>query len=751
MEGVRKFFQCPELGCTLKFTRRYNRDRHVAREHNNVVIVHSCIFCNAVFPSTKKLREHRVSHEPSTGFIEFASAHKKKCVIFRKAYGRQMTSFKECVNGDQSDIYRLLKYELSNRYTMKVSLVYYTEFIKLAGGENEGEQDSNERRFEVCLRAPNLLITQEGEILGLIENSEKVVQQRIDDFLENGSGWLFGEVLCTNIEIGNCNKLCVDSGAGSCDFPMIKTLPKLQRIRSVMLLKNQCFFEAVACYFTKSVEKKKNREFMKKKLIMKIRTPVHINSIVKFEKDNQHLQLKINVLHSIDELIYPIYFSKNTKAKHVITLLLYKTNINGQAVNHYTLISNVNRFLARRYGTGAHSAYEKNIRCLNCFAKFTSKTNAKKSLAKHYENCLINKPQITDVPKAGSVIKFGSFNKKFKVPYVGFFDFESAHEKPDFECVACKKIDENDAVNCVHQSLTKAIQIPITYSYLILDEKENVIASNTYTGKDCTVKFLEELLVIEKKILSAKSLPLKMTVKNEKVFLKSVMCHICEKDLNSDKVRDHCHRSGKYLGAAHNLCNLKRQETKKIPMFCHNLSGYDSHFLMQAFGQLQEEIELKALPYNSERFRSITMNSFVFLDSLSFLNASLAELADDLGKNEEHKFKIVDQLGLYSQDENWKKKLILKKGIYPYEYVTSIKKLARTKRIPKKEAFYSLLTRSHVKDEEYNHAKKVFKAFDCHNMIDYTELYCATDVGLLAEVVMSFRHVVYNNFGLDCW
>ena len=160
---------------------------------------------------------------------------------------------------------------------------------------------------------------------------------------------------------------------------------------------------------------------------------------------------------------------------------------------------------------------------------------------------------------------------------------------------------------------------------------------------------------------------------------------------------------------------------------------------------------MKALPYNTEKFRLITMKSFVFLDSLSFLNASLSELAEYLAKNEKHKFEILDQLNLYKEDESVKKKLILRKGIYPYEFVTSIQKLRKTKKIPKKETFYSVLTRSDVKDEDYAHAKKVFRAFGCVDMIDYTKLYCATDVGLLAEVVISFRHLVYTNFGLDCW
>eukprot|EP01044_Picomonas_judraskeda_P046439 COSAG03_NODE_25918_length_262_cov_1.276074_1_plen_80_part_00 len=55
----------------------------------------------------------------------------------------------------------------------------------------------------------------------------------------------------------------------------------------------------------------------------------------------------------------------------------------------------------------------------------------------------------------------------------------------------------------------------------------------------------------------------------------------CQKALGKDKVRDHDHLTGKYRGAAHNSCNLeegkKRTRHYTIPVFFHNLKGYDSH------------------------------------------------------------------------------------------------------------------------------------------------------------------------------
>jgi len=49
--------------------------------------------------------------------------------------------------------------------------------------------------------------------------------------------------------------------------------------------------------------------------------------------------------------------------------------------------------------------------------------------------------------------------------------------------------------------------------------------------------------------------------------------------LGEDKVRDHCHLTGKFRGAAHNECNLQYRVPRFIPVFFHNVSRYDAHLL----------------------------------------------------------------------------------------------------------------------------------------------------------------------------
>ena len=58
------------------------------------------------------------------------------------------------------------------------------------------------------------------------------------------------------------------------------------------------------------------------------------------------------------------------------------------------------------------------------------------------------------------------------------------------------------------------------------------------------------------------------------------------------KVRDHCHITGAFRGAAHNKCNLRLQQTFKIPVFLHNFRGYDSHLIVRALGNYDREISV---------------------------------------------------------------------------------------------------------------------------------------------------------------
>ena len=122
------------------------------------------------------------------------------------------------------------------------------------------------------------------------------------------------------------------------------------------------------------------------------------------------------------------------------------------------------------------------------------------------------------------------------------------------------------------------------------------------------------------------------------------------------------------------------------------------------------------------------------------MSSSLEKLANNLDKD---KFLNV---GKFFQGS--KKEMLIRKGVYQYDYVDCLEKLDE-KKLPEKESFYSILSEEGISDEDYTHAQKVWKEFEMKTMRDYHDLYLKSDVLNLADVFESFRNVCMENYKLD--
>ena len=113
------------------------------------------------------------------------------------------------------------------------------------------------------------------------------------------------------------------------------------------------------------------------------------------------------------------------------------------------------------------------------------------------------------------------------------------------------------------------------------------------------------------------------------------ICWIYDKliDVSDDKVRDHCHITGKYRGAAHYSCNINLKVTKKVPVIFHNLKGYDSHLIFKELSKFNvlktskfNGLKISVIPNGLEKYMRFTLNkNLIFIDSMLFMNSSLCE------------------------------------------------------------------------------------------------------------------------------
>ena len=94
------------------------------------------------------------------------------------------------------------------------------------------------------------------------------------------------------------------------------------------------------------------------------------------------------------------------------------------------------------------------------------------------------------------------------------------------------------------------------------------------------------------------------------------------------------------------------------------------------------------------------------------------------------------------------RELLLRKGVFPYDWFNSLEKFNETQ-LPSKEDFYSKLSDSDITDDDFVHAQKAWEHFGMKTFREYHNLYLKTDVLLLADVFENFRNICLNNYDLD--
>ena len=600
------------------------------------------------------------------------------------------------------------------------------------------------------------------------EEMRNKMLESLAKYQKEGSGWQLYSVKGLDISVVRFNPL---SGSRYSKLP-----PLIAKKKAVINMKNdddQCFKWAVTRALNPTDNHpervtKELRDQAEKLNWDGITFPMKVKDIPIWEKNNNKL---VNVFgYDEDKKIYSIKLCDNhtkitledneTQDKKFINLFLHDDN-------HFCVVKNLGRLVSSQINNHQHKKHS----CLNCMNGFSMS----EILAAHQKACLKHKPQTEVFPDPGDTEKFEHYERLHDVPFVVHADFE-CFVKP----LETEEKDPTQSHTTKYQS-----HVPSGFCYNIqctTDESvyptKTVLRTASYEGEDMGKLFVETLSEDLKPIYEILKTPKPMIMSDQEKdqYAKTKNCYACGVEFGTVqtkkekviKCRDHCHITGKYRGAACDKCNLKMKVPRFVPVLFHNLEGYDAHLFIKSLGA---KGEIRCIPKTDEKYISFSKNvpmktygkekteylEMRFLDSFKFTLKSLDSLTKTLGEDQFETLtsQMIPQIPKETvsgrkHDRLESLKLLKRKGVFPYEYMTDFSKLSVTS-LPSKEAFYSQLNDTGISDLDYEHAKKVWSAFNCKTMRDYHDLYLKTDVLLLADVMNEFRKTCKRAYGLEAF
>lgn len=597
---------------------------------------------------------------------------------------------------------------------------------------------TNEKQSR-AFKTKNVAVLQSTTINSVLQDMFRKICLEESESASKGSGWSLFCVDGILLRVSQYQPL----GGGS-----YLCLPKIIKNKNAVinpknLTDHKCFQWAILSRYVCGRNKQRidNRYFKlcNKFNFKNITFPTTLKQIKIFEKTNSNISVNVYGLND-KNIVYPLRVCLKEKRIHFDLLLLTDT----QGISHYCYIKNFSRLVTSQVTKHEH----KKIFCKRCFVSYQG-SKSKSKLRVHRKNCCVNAPAKITMPcdkynpNIPLTLKFKNFHYKDRIPIVAYCDFECLLTKVDIQQSQYTKIND------LHEPMSFCVYL--VFSSTLPDSISSNLPNEPflYRGKDAAAKFMEYLISIANLIgdlLNEINIPLiPLSVEEQNRICNITHCEYCnlEFSLIDQPVKDHCHLTGKFRNILCNMCNLKRQNQKYLPVLIHGSSNYDSHFIVK---QLDcDERKIDVIPNTSEKYISFTKQTsskikLKFVDSFRFLGASLSHLVENLPKNKFYHtslFFLADDIHL-----------VTRKGVYPYEYTNSWDKLDETN-IPDKKCFYNSITDEQISEENYKHAIEVWNRFKCKNLGEYSDLYLRTDVLLLADVFENFRDICLENYDLD--
>ena len=717
---------------------------------HDTVNAYTCKDCNKSFSRVDNLKTHMMMHrqpqyncnecEEKFSFFRELENHKKDQHIKRKAQddvaplskrsrkGAILNTFSEytlipdeenrcdfilCFKKLNDEIIQIIQAEIAEKRAVKWRIVVKAQLSRTS---RDGGIEVIQRYFSSKNRT-QLIADDITENLELIKLN---VINSFENFIQNGSNWVLDHI--ESLQVPSA-KYTPFTGSSYMELP-----DKIRKKEAVLNIKNdddKCFIYCLLAHMLQVEKRNANRvsEYTPYIHLIKmgsVTCPVAVSQVPTIERLNN---LRINVFGLEKTTVFPLYISKREEDE-CINLLLMKNETN----EHYCLIKNLSRLLS---GESQHNG--ECFPCERCLHIFSCED----LLKEHLNYCKDFCAQHVTVPLQGeNMLKYKHINYEHPIPYIIYADFESILiPSQTQDGTNTKKIMRHEACG---------------YAYIIIGPNGKTYRPiQVYRGADAATHFvgkiLKEMRDLTPKICKVN--PMKMEKKDIINFQAATHCSICHGELGEDKVRDHCHITGRYRGACHNACNLQYRMRKILPVVFHNLKNYDGHLIVKTLDQFKN-CDFQIIAQTMEKYITFSIRSeeskarvyLQFIDSLQFLPSSLDKLVQDL--------KVEDFQILKENFSHPHLNLLLRKGIYPYEYMDNFVKF-QEEELPPKDAFFSTLTEEGITDDEYQHAHNIWDAFNIRTLGDYHDLYVQSDVLQLADVFENFRKICKNNYKID--
>jgi hypothetical protein len=650
------------------------------------------------------------SFQPNNNYVDYFVANEN---IDNLDYGLFLRDIEEKLEN-------ILLFELERKFSIKSNLIMVCTYV-----------NNLDVKMTFAYHTKNSHITNSEDVSEHLANQFAKLEADVVNRQLQGSGWVLNSINYVECRI---SKLIYLPGRGKVNIPKF-----ISDKKAVLNIESDTFcfkysILAQVCLKKYGRISKKKMKICEKDFNFSIPFPVDLAGIKKFCTLNK---CSVCVFGVHKKNFYPILLCKKVMNMHFN--LLYLENVNSA---HYCLITNLSRLLRSQ----VFSHESKRFFCMKCMLHFSSE----EKLSVHTNAC--NNPRAISI-KLPDVQDYFCFKK-----------FDAVQQNHIIMAMDIEAILKN-----LHTSLpdpAKSYTCPTqkhiacsfgAYLWSDLPETEIPYLPTGYVSKICDsqLAFDDAVESYFLKVADAMQKFLKLDYKidytcdDRKSFEMANTCYICNKPFtcSSEKAMDHDHkiRFNNYRGAAHKQCNILARKQSYVPVYIHALANYDAHFLVKLF--CRKKYNIKLIPCNLEKYLSFSVSIkgvlFNFLDSFRLFNAKLSNITAALA---DEKYIITKQN--FPQNVHH---LLTVKSPFPYSFLSDVSQLDRTD-FPDKSYFRNDLACGNdcdISDAEYQRAKDIWIACNCHTFRDFLDIYQKSDVLMLIDCILSFRKIIFDTFHLE--